>query len=123
MAATEQRLREEIGEGREQLQQGMAATEQRLREEIGEGREQLQQGMAATEQRLRQEIGASAADTRRHFDVVAEDFRHQVQLVAEGVIGIDRKVDQFREEVRDEFARVDRRLLRLEVKVFGANPA
>jgi hypothetical protein len=68
---------------------------------------------------LRAEIAASAAETRRHFDVVADRLMDRIQLVGEGVIGVDQKLDRFRGEVAEEFRRVDRRLLRLEARVIG----
>jgi hypothetical protein len=43
----------------------------------------------------------------------------KIQLVGEGVIGVDRKLDRFRGEVADEFRRVDGRLLRLEARAIG----
>ena len=43
----------------------------------------------------------------------------KIQLVGEGVIGVDQKPDRFRGEVGDGFHRVDRRLLRLEAKLYG----
>ena len=62
---------------------------------------------------LRAEIAASAAETRRHFDVVADRLTDKIQLVGEGVIGVDQKLDRFRGEVAEELRKVDRRLLRL----------
>jgi len=68
---------------------------------------------------LRAEIAASAAETRRHFDVVADRLMDKIELVGEGVIGVDQKLDRFRGEVAEEFRRVDRRLLRLEARAIG----
>jgi len=68
---------------------------------------------------LRAEIAASAAETRRHFDVVAERLMDKIQLVGEGVIGVDQKLDRFRGKVAEEFRQVDRRLLRLEARAIG----
>jgi len=65
---------------------------------------------------LRAEIAANAVETRRHFDVVADRLMDKIQLVREGVIGADEKLDRFRGEVVEEFQRVDRRLLRLEAR-------
>jgi hypothetical protein len=65
------------------------------------------------------EIATSAAETRRHFDVVADRLVDRIQLVGEGVIAVDQKLDRFRGEVADEFHRVDRRLLRLEARIIG----
>ena len=63
------------------------------------------------------EIRASAAETRRHFDVVADRLMDKIQLVGEGVIGVDQKLDRFRGEVGEQFRRVDQRLLRLEARI------
>lgn len=68
---------------------------------------------------LRAELAASAAETRRHFDVVADRLMDKIQLVGEGVLGVDQKLDRFRGEVAEEFRKVDRRLLRLEARVIG----
>lgn len=54
-------------------------------------------------------IATKAADTRRHFDVVAGRLVGRIQRVAEGVA--------FREETRENFERVDRRFLHLEARV------
>lgn len=62
---------------------------------------------------LREEIGRSAAETRRHFDVVAEHFISKLQLVAEGVAMVDQKVDRLRADMEQRFDQVERRLLRL----------
>jgi hypothetical protein len=41
---------------------------------------------------LRQEVRDSAAETRRHFDVVAEYLRHDIRGIAEGVIALSERV-------------------------------
>jgi len=66
---------------------------------------------------IRREIAASAAETRRHFDVVVESLRSTIQLVAEGVLTVDRKLERFAAEVRDEFRKVDRRFLKIEARL------
>src|SRR5262249_2629034 len=71
---------------------------------------------------LRREIVESAAETRRHFDVVAESLRSTIQVIAEGVLTVDRKLDRFADEVRDEFRKVDRRFLKIEARL-GMAPA
>jgi len=70
---------------------------------------------------VRREIAESAAETRRHFDVVAESLRSTIQVVAEGVLTVDRKLDRFADEVRDEFRKVDRRFLKIEARL-GMTP-
>jgi hypothetical protein len=58
---------------------------------------------SAVTSQLRAEIAASAAETRRHFDVVADRLMDKIQLVGEGVIGVDQNLDCFRGEVAEEF--------------------
>jgi len=70
-------------EGRAHLDQALGG----LRQEIGE---------------LRQELRASALETRRHFDVVAEDVRHDIRGVAEGVSATFERVDRLGSELRTE---------------------
>ena len=48
------------------------------------------------------ELRASFDETRRHFDVVAEDMRRQIQLLAEGLsMRIDRAEEILRDEIRE----------------------
>lgn len=66
---------------------------------------------------FRQEIQAGALETRRHFDVVAESLRSEIQAVAEGVSMLDEKVERFRDEVHQEFGNVHRRFLHLDARI------
>jgi len=68
-------------------------------------------------QELRQDIQAGAAETRRHFEVIAESLRAEIQAVAGGLNAMDEKVDRFRDEVHQEFSKVDRRLLHLNARI------
>jgi len=86
---------------------------------LPEIRAEITVSTAALESDIRAEIAASAAETRCHFDVVADRLMDKIQLVGEGVIGLDQKLDRFRDEVADRFVRVDRRLLRLEARGIG----
>jgi hypothetical protein len=112
------------------LRQEMAATTAGLRQEMhamgeqirAELRQEIQTSAAETrlqmeqfESRLLARVDASAAETRRYMGVVAEDLRSDIKAVAEGLGALDEKVERFRGEVRDDFGRVDRRLLHLEV--------
>ena len=76
-------------------------------------------GIDARFERLEVEIRLSREETRRHFDVATEDFRNRLQAVAEGVLVLDERLERFRVEVSDQFATVDRRLLRLEATLIG----
>ena len=39
-------------------------------------------------------------------EVLAEDNRHQIQLLAEGITAVDHKLDRFRDHVTEEFRAV-----------------
>lgn len=68
-------------------------------------------------QEFRQEIQASALETRRRFDVVAESLRPEIQVVAEGLSMLDEKVEHFRDEVHQEFGNVHRRFPHLDARI------
>jgi len=102
------------------LDQRFSQLKSELRSEIAlELRSEIAASAAGVKSELRADIAASAAQTRRHFDVVADRLMDKIQLVGEGVIGVDQKLDRFRGDVADEFQRVDRRLLRLEARTIG----
>jgi len=73
----------------------------------------------AVEARMRQHVEATAAETRRHFDVVGEALLGKIQLVAEGLAGLDDRVERFRGEVHENFANVDRRFFHLEARMLS----
>ena len=66
---------------------------------------------------LRTEVRAGDVETRRHFDVIAEDLKSRIQLVAEGVLLVDEKLERFRAEVHERFEAIDQRFMRLETRV------
>ena len=79
---------------------------------------------------LKRLIETTATETRRHFDIVAEGLRHDVQLAFEGVSANGERLDQLAVEMKQEFAEVrsmirfsyselDRRLRTLEEIVVG----
>ena len=84
---------------------------------FNEFRTEVAASAAETRNTLRSEIAASAAETRRHFGVVAEQLMDKIQLVGEGVLGIDQKVDRLAAEMRAEFEKVDRRFLHIQTRV------
>ena len=53
---------------------------------------------------LRQEMRETAEETRRHFHVIAEDLRHDIRGVAEGVIGLSERVDRMDTSLRAEMS-------------------
>ena len=102
IAASEQRIRGEIASA-------IAASEQRMRGEIAEA-------IAASEARLGARIDASAAETRRHMGVVAEDLKSKLALVAEGVITLTERLGA---RMQEGFDVIDRRLLRVETRLLA----
>ena len=90
-----------------------------LRQAIQASAAETRLQMEQFESRILARVDASATETRRYFGVVAEDLRSDIKAVAEGLGALDERVERFRGEVREDFGRVDRRLLRLEVRVIG----
>jgi hypothetical protein len=43
-------------------------------------------------------------EVKRHFGVVADGLRSDIRLVAEGHSALDRKLDETRQEIRQELA-------------------
>ena len=146
LAELRQELRVEIQASAAETRQQIQASEERTRQHIEAAEERsrryadaqtadTRQHIEAAEDRTRQHVDAVTAelrgrvdtfeatvrqhsdDARRHFDVVAEGLMSKIELVAEGVVGLDQKMERFRADVRDEFSKVDRRLLRLEARV------
>jgi hypothetical protein len=85
-----------------------------------------------TASETRRHVEAVAVETRRHFDVAVEDFKSQVQLVAENVLmtgeRLDRRIDDLESRMTAEFGELraglrfsysdlDRRLRSLEERV------
>lgn len=63
---------------------------------------------------IRQENAAAHAETRRHFDSVAEQLEGKIGLVAEGVLGNTERIDQLATDMKSEFNEVRARIERLE---------
>ena len=114
IAYLDRRFSELQSELRNEIASSAAGVKSELRAEITASAGSIKSELRAE---LRAEIAASAAETRRHFDVVADRLTDKIQLVGEGVIGVDQKLDRFRGEVANEFRRVDQRLLRLEARI------
>jgi len=127
MSATGAGLRQEMHAMGEQIrtdlrQEIQAMGEQvrtDLRQEIRASAAETRLQMEQFESRILSRVDASAAETRRYMGVVAEDLRSDIKAVAEGLGALDERVERFRGEVREDFGRVDRRLLHLEVRVIG----
>ena len=97
-------FRDEFSRGFANLHQEFGALHQEfgsLRQEFGTVREEFGT-LRADFDELRREVRESAAETRRHFDVVAEDLRHDIRGIAEGVIALSERVDRLGVSVRAE---------------------
>jgi hypothetical protein len=77
---------------------------------------------------LKKLIESAAAETRRHFDVVAEGLGSKIDTVAEGVVASHERIERFEARMHEEFNDVrsmikfshhelDRRLRTLETTV------
>jgi glutamate-1-semialdehyde aminotransferase len=119
MSAATAELRQEMSAATAGLRQEMSATTAELRQEIQASAEETRLQMEQLQSRILSRVDASAAETRRYFGVVAEDLKSDIKAVAEGLGALGEKVERFRGEVREDFGRVDRRLLHLEVRVIG----
>ena len=64
----------------------------------------------------KEDLLAEGRRTRAHFDAVAERLESQIRVIAEGLMSLNRRFEEFRAETRANFATVDRRLLRLEAR-------
>jgi hypothetical protein len=60
------------------------------------------------------ELHEEGERTRRHFDVVAESLRDDIRIIAEGQIGLGRRVVDLRLELKQNIAGLDKRVTRLE---------
>ena len=69
----------------------------------------------------RDEFMAECERTRAHFDAVSERLESQIRLLAEGLLALTRRFEEFQAETRAEFARMDRRLTRLEAQAQRAS--
>ena len=55
---------------------------------------------------LKKLIESTAAETRRHFDVVAERLSSKIDVVADGVITCNQRIDRLDGSMKEEFAEV-----------------
>ena len=115
------RLTESAAETREyidgRLRESAAETRQYIDGRLTESATETREYAAETRQYIDGRLTESAAETRRHLGVMAESLMEKMELLAEGVRANGERLDRFQGEVRDQFARVDRRLLRLQARL------
>ena len=108
---SEHRIRGEIADA-------VSASEHRIRGEITDPISASETRLEARlEARLGARIDASAAETRRHIGVVAENLTSKIALVAESVITLTERLSA---EMSAGFDLLDRRLLRLETRLLSS---
>jgi hypothetical protein len=117
VAGVEQGLREEI-EAR------IGGAERNLREEIqtvqtqvGEVRSHVDARLVETRDALETRIVESEERTRRHFDVVAEAFRGDIRVLAEGITAVAEGSIRRDTETNGRIDRLEHRGLGLESRV------
>ena len=91
-------LRGEIGA----LRGEMSTMRDALRGEMGTMHDALRGEIGGLREELRREIVDSAAETRRHAGIITEALRHDVQIVAEGVLTANQSIERLRPDVRRE---------------------
>ena len=112
IAASERRIRVEIADA-------IAASERRIGAEIAGAIAASETRLESRiEARLGARIDASAAETRRHMGVVAEDLKSKIALVAEGVITLTERLSA---KMQEGFDIIDRRLLRVETRLYSTH--
>lgn len=99
------------------LTESAAETRQYIDGRLTESAAETREYAAETRQYIDGRLTESAAETRRHLGVMAESLMEKMELLAEGVRANGERLDRFQGEVRDQFARVDRRLLRLQARL------
>jgi hypothetical protein len=80
-------------------------------------RGEIRSGDAETRAYIDERVGTSAAETRRHVDVVGESLQSNIRGVAEGVALLNQRMDRRDNEQAGRNEGLEGRVLRLEVRV------
>jgi hypothetical protein len=116
LSASEARMRQHVEAAELRTHEHVEGFEARTRERI----EAVEARVEAAEVRTRQHVETTGAETRRHFDVVGKALLGKIELVAEGLAAFDERMERFRGEVHENFAKVDRRFLHMEARILSA---
>ena len=113
---TEERLRTEVANlaTKDELRAEVAklATKEELRAEVA--KLATKEELRAVEQALRVTIEDESRQTRCHFDIVAEDLRGDIRLLAESIAGVSQAHDMRFTALGRQIADHETRILRLE---------
>jgi chaperonin cofactor prefoldin len=80
-----------------------------VKELIGGLADEMRRGFAKVDARFEQidaKIDEKFEESKRHFGVVADDLRSQIQTVAESVGVLDRKIDRVDERLSGELSEI-----------------
>jgi hypothetical protein len=80
-------------------------------------RGEIQAAAAETRAYVDDRLQTTTVEMRRHFEVVGESLRSDIRAVAEGVVLLGQRVDRGFAEQAGQVGGLDRRVLRLEVRV------
>jgi hypothetical protein len=109
-------LRAEFAAGHERSRAESAAVREEMQAGFAAERERAQAESAALRAEIRADVRDGFAEMRRHFDVVVEGFRATNQLLAEGLITLNERIDRletrFETRMAEGFAEL-RDLIRL----------
>jgi t-SNARE complex subunit (syntaxin) len=95
-------LRGEMRAQGEELRGEMRAQGEELRGEMRAQGEELRLEFRGEIRELRSEMVASHADLRRHFDETVENFDAKYDLLAEGIMNLNEKMDRNNADIRQE---------------------
>lgn len=110
IAATQQQiasLREETAQRFEQIDQRFEQVDHRF-EQVNQRFEQVNQRLEAVDQRFEQvdQRFEAAETTARHTLILVEGLRHEIHTVAEGFLGLNEKLERYRQESQLSFSQV-----------------
>jgi hypothetical protein len=88
-----------------------------IRASAADLRGEIQISSAETRGYVDDRLQTTTVEMRRHFEVVGESLRSDIRAVAEGVVFLSQRVDRGFAEQAGQVSGLDRRVLRLEVRV------
>jgi hypothetical protein len=95
----------QIAASREETTRQIAASREETARQFAASREETSLQIA----KLREEMISrfeKGEETARHTEILIEDLRHKLDVVAEGVVGANERLDRYRSEARIEFNQV-----------------
>ncbi|MGH7332959.1 MAG: hypothetical protein ACREKS_09490 [Candidatus Rokuibacteriota bacterium] len=72
--------------------------------------QRVETASAGLRQHVDDRMAAATTEMRRHFDVVAESLRSDIETIAEGLTGLSDRLDRVEANLREEILRSQREL-------------